>query len=95
MADTPDSINIDLTAHETLAISIALSGLNDAHIAKNGVPNPIIVACMEKLGKAVDEQVIAKMSPEDLAAGQKTVDEMFGKQNNTLADDLRKGFNVD
>lgn len=95
MADTPDSINIDLTAHETLAISIALSGLNDAHIAKHGKPNPIIVACMEKLGKAVDEQVIAKMSPEDIAAGQKTVDEMFGPKPSNLADDLRKGFSID
>lgn len=93
--NVPGSINIDLTAQDTLAITIALNTLSEGYFAKYGKYNPVIMELMEKLGKAVDEQVISKMSPEDLAAGQKTVDEMFGKQTNTLADDLRKGFSVD
>lgn len=83
-----------------MAVSIALSALQDAHMAKHGRHNPIVTALMEKLGKAIDDQIISKMSEEDIAAGQAKVDEIMGtiqKKDETqrFMDDLRKGFSVD
>jgi hypothetical protein len=89
-SNIPNSIDVTLTSHETLAVSIALDALGTAYRTEHGKDNPIITELMAKIGKAVDEQVIAHMTPEQIADGHEKMDEMLNKAQ---ADKFRSQIN--